>query len=377
MVTPLVVPQVNVNDETVKLVRWRVTDNSKIAEGDLVCEVETTKAVAEVYAPASGVLRQIVPAGVHVRVGEPIGAIGPTSEAVAAYLTATPAVKASPAAGISATPKARALAGQKGISLEAVMRSGVQGTIKESDVRKFAGESPSAPSSLPAGLMKYVEREGPLPPFDAAVAANLRRSTDHLILTSIDMNCRLASAHAATQRAHAAGRMVSVLHLTIAAVARVLPKFPRLMSVVHEGTLYRYRAIDVAFISRTSDGRLFTPVIRSADRLSLEEIANASQAATLQLMRGSVKADDLEGAAFTITQVPVPGTTRVAALPSFGQSAILGLSAERQALELVDGAVVERPAMTLTLSYDHALCDGVYAANFLAALVSDLERPIS
>jgi pyruvate dehydrogenase E2 component (dihydrolipoamide acetyltransferase) len=377
MVTPLVVPQVNVNDETVKLVRWRVTDNSKIAEGDLVCEVETTKAVAEVYAPASGILRQIVPVGVHVRVGEPIGAIGPTSEAVAAYLTATPAVKASPAAGISATPKARALAGQKGISLEAVMRSGVQGTIKESDVRKFAGESPSAPSSLPAGLMKYVEREGPLPPFDAAVAANLRRSTDHLILTSIDMNCRLASAHAATQRAHAAGRMVSVLHLTIAAVARVLPKFPRLMSVVHEGTLYRYRAIDVAFISRTSDGRLFTPVIRSADRLSLEEIANASQAATLQLMRGSVKADDLEGAAFTITQVPVPGTTRVAALPSFGQSAILGLSAERQALELVDGAVVERPAMTLTLSYDHALCDGVYAANFLAALVSDLERPIS
>ena len=88
-VTPLVVPQVNVNDETVKLVRWRVTDNGKIAEGDLVCEVETTKAVAEVYAPASGILRQIVPVGVHVRVGEAIGAIGPTSEAVAAYLTAT------------------------------------------------------------------------------------------------------------------------------------------------------------------------------------------------------------------------------------------------------------------------------------------------
>ena len=191
------------------------------------------------------------------------------------------------------------------------------------------------------------------------------------------MNCRLASAHAAIQRAHAAGRMVSVLHVTIAAVARALPGFPRLMSFAHEGTLYRYRAIDVAFISRTSDGRLFTPVIRSADRLSLEEIASVSQAATLQLMRGSVKADDLEGAAFTITQVPVPGTTRVAALPSFGQSAILGLSAERQALELVDGAVVERPAITLTLSYDHALCDGVYAANFLAALVSDLERPIS
>jgi pyruvate/2-oxoglutarate dehydrogenase complex dihydrolipoamide acyltransferase (E2) component len=318
-----------------------------------------------------------VPAGVHVRVGEPVGAIGPTSEVVAAYLAAKPALKASPSAGISATPKARALAEQKGISLEAIMRSGVQGTIKESDVQKFAGESPSAHAPLPAGLMKYVEREGPVPAFDAAVAANLRRSANQLILTSIDMNCRLASAHAAVQRAHAAGRMVSTLHLTIAAVARALPKFPRLMSLAHEGTLYRHRAIDVAFVSRTPDGRLFTPVIRSADQLSLEEIARASQAATLQLMRGVMKAEDLEGAAFTISQVPVPGTTRVAALPSYGQSAILGLSAERQVIELVDGAVAERPAMTLTLTYDHALCDGVYAANFLAALVGDLELPVS
>lgn len=376
-VTPLIVPQVNVNDETVKLVRWRVADAGKVAEGDLVCEVETTKAVAEVYAHASGLLRHITPVGVHVRVGEAIGAIGPTAEAIAAYLAASAAVKPAAPAGLSATAKARALAEQQGISLEAVMQSGVQGTIKESDVRKFAGERSSGASPLPAGLMKYVEREGPLPPFDAAVAANLRRSTQHLILTSIDMNCRLVLAHAVIQRAHAAGRMVSVLHLTIGAVARVLPKFPRLMSVLHDGSLYRYRAIDVAFISRTSDGRLFTPVIRSADRLSLEEIAKASQAATLQLMRGAVKADDLEGAAFTISQVPVPGTTRVAALPSFGQSAILGLSAERQALDLVDGVVAERPVLTMTLSYDHALCDGVYAANFLAALVSDLEQRTS
>jgi pyruvate/2-oxoglutarate dehydrogenase complex dihydrolipoamide acyltransferase (E2) component len=190
------------------------------------------------------------------------------------------------------------------------------------------------------------------------------------------MNCRLGPAHAVIQREQGAGRMVSVLHVTIAAVARALGKFDRLISFLDEGFIYRYRTIDVAFISRTSDGRLFTPVIRSADQLSLADIARAAQAATLRVMRGPVKAEDLEGAAFTISQVPVPGTTRVAALPGFGQSAILGLSAEHQILEVANGVVAAAPAVTLTLSYDHALCDGVYAAGFLQAVVSDIEHAV-
>jgi pyruvate/2-oxoglutarate dehydrogenase complex dihydrolipoamide acyltransferase (E2) component len=66
----------------------------------------------------------------------------------------------------------------------------------------------------------------------------------------------------------------------------------------------------------------------------------------------------------------------VAALPSFGQSAILGVSAERQHLELVDGTVRAQAVVTLTLAYDHTLCDGVYAAEFLADVVSDLGRAI-
>ena len=170
--------------------------------------------------------------------------------------------------------------------------------------------------------------------------------------------------------------MVSLLHLIIAATGRVLPRFPRLMSFAYDGALYRYRAVDVAFVARTPDGRLYTPVVRSADRMDLDGIAAACQAETLRVMRGAVKAEELEGACFTISHVPVGRTTRVAALPSFGQSAILGVSAERQSIELVDGAAVERPLVTLTLSYDHALCDGVYAASFLAELTGDLERPV-
>ena len=368
-VTPLVVPQVNVNDETVRLARWSVPDGATVAVGDAVCDVETTKAASEVTADAAGVLVQSATAGDQIAVGAVIGAIGPTREAAAAFL-AERVTAARPVAGSGATPKAAALAAQHGVSLDEVRAAGVQGTIKEADVGRFID---AAAKALPAGLAKYFVHEGALPGFDAAIAANLRRSTQGLILTSVDMDCRLNAAHQVIKEAQASGRMVSLLSLVIAAAGRALPTFPRLTSFVWEGSLYRHTAMDIAFVTRTADGKLFTPVLRGVDQLSLAEIAKASQAAALRAMRGSAKAEDLEGAAFTISQVPVPGTTRVVALPSFGQSAILGVSSERTAVAWVDGSAVAQPMVTFTLSYDHALCDGVYAANFLAALVKDLE----
>ena len=372
-VTPLVVPQVNVNDDTVRLARWSVPDGATVAAGDAVCDVETTKAASEVTADVAGVLVQSATAGDQVAVGAVIGAIGPTREAAAAFLAARVATDR-PVAGSGATPKAAALAAQHGVSLDQVRAVGVQGTIKETDVRRFVDASAKA---LPAGLAKYLVHEGAVPGFDAAIAANLRRSTEGLILTSVDMDCRLSAAHVVIKEAQASGRMVSLLHLVIAAVGRGLPSFPRLTSFVWEGSLYRHTAVDVAFVARAADGRLFTPVLRSVDQLTVADIAKASQAAAMRAMRGTAKADELEGAAFTISQVPVPGTTRVMALPSFGQSAILGVSAERTAVAWVDGAAVAQPVVTFALSYDHALCDGVYAANFLSALVKDLESPRS
>jgi pyruvate dehydrogenase E2 component (dihydrolipoamide acetyltransferase) len=365
-VTALVVPQVNVNDDTVLLVRWSVAQYASVAAGDVVCEVETSKASAEVIAERGGVLVQSAVAPFRVRIGETIGLIGPSRDAVDAHLAA--AVPAAVTGStVTATAKARALAARHGVSLDEVAQNGVHGTIKESDVRRFIG---------PPGLTRFLEHAGAIPAFDAAVAANLRRSTDHLILASVDADCRLTAAHASIQQALAGGRMVSLLHLVVAAAGRVLPRFPRLMSFAYEGSVYRYRSVDVAFVARTPDGRLFTPVIRSADRMDADAIARVCQAQTLQVMRGTIDAGDLEGACFTISHVPVAGTRRVVALPSFGQSAILAVSAARPSLDLVDGAVIERPIVTMTLSYDHSLCDGVYAATFLADLTGELERPV-
>jgi pyruvate dehydrogenase E2 component (dihydrolipoamide acetyltransferase) len=373
--TPLVVPQVNVNDDSVLLVRWVVAQYAQVAAGETVCEVETSKATAEVATDRAGILVQSVEAQVRVRIGDAIGAVGRTREEAEASLHRPPAVRV---LATSATPKAAALAARRGVSLDAVARAGVRGTIKESDVRSFldqAGASePSPAAALPASLEKYLDAAGPITPFDAVVAANLRRSASRLLLTTVDADCPLDAAHRVISQTLEQGRMASLLHLVIAAAARVLPRHSRLMSFAHDGIVYRYRSVDIAFVARTPDGRLYTPVVRDADRTDLEGVTRACLAATLRVMRGTVTADELEGGCITISHVPVAGTTRVAALPNFGQSAILGVSAERQTAAVVDGVLVARPIVTLTLTYDHTLCDGFYAARFLADLTGELQR---
>jgi len=369
--TPLVVPQVNVNDESVLLVRWAVAPNAIVAAGDHVCDVETTKAVSEVTAHAAGVLVQVADVGSRIGIGQMLGVIAPSAQDAAAYLTARPALATPAASNVTATPKAKALAEQLGVALDAIAAAGVQGTIKEADVRRFAESSPAA---IPAGLSAYLDRIGEVPAFDAAVAASLRRSTSSLILTSVDMDCGLTNAREVIRHAAGTGTMISLLHLAIAATARALPTYDRLMSVIHGGQLFRYRSTDVAFVARATDGRLFTPVIRQANQKTIDQIASEAQALTMNALRGRSRAADLSGAAFTISHVSVRGTSRVVALPSFGQSAILGISAERSAIEInAQGAAATKPVVTLTLNYDHALCDGTYAAQFLAAIVTDLE----
>jgi len=111
-------PQVNVNDETVLLVRWSVPQYAEVGAGEVVCLVETSKASSEVEASRAGVLMQTAEVGTRIRIGAPIGAIGPTKEAVVAFAAARPDERS---AGTDrqarATPKARGLAAEHGVAI--------------------------------------------------------------------------------------------------------------------------------------------------------------------------------------------------------------------------------------------------------------------
>ncbi len=383
---PVNVPQLNVNDETVQFLGWLVDHGATVESEQAICEVETSKSTAELEAEQGGVLFRLAEPGATVDVGGRIALIGPSVAAIETFLAkeeATKTVEKEKTPGskkpgtVRATPSARALAKKEGVELAAVAAIGVRGSIKESDVRRYLDQrgQASAPTTvtLPKGLLAYLEDDGELSRHERSVAENLRYSTSNLLLTTLEADLDLTRINQGIAKAKQNKVMLSLLHVAMAALARTLPEYPRLISFVAGTKVYRYRTIDLAFVARTPDGRLFTPVLRGLEQQDLAATAKACLQATLNANRGILQPEDMEGACFTVSHIASARARNFVALPNRYQSSILAIAGQRSQVRLIDGGLAEVPVTTLTLSYDHALCDGTYAAEFLDRLAREMD----
>jgi pyruvate/2-oxoglutarate dehydrogenase complex dihydrolipoamide acyltransferase (E2) component len=385
----ITIPQLNVNDDLVTLLEWSVPHGTRVEADTPISVLETSKAANELCAEQPGVLYHLVAPVQKVKVGDEIGLIGPSIAEIEAYLAERSARSAAareavrPAA-VQTTPKARRMMDERGITEADIIASGIQGAIKEKDViaylhRHRQPETQSVhpnpdPSMIPPVIQALTENQGALSDHEAAIAGALSISCCTALLTTADIDLDLAAVNSWIACACDAGQMVTVLHCIIAAVARALMRFPRLRSFYSGRQVHCYRECAVAFVVQSIDGRLFTPVIRSADTLSVAEIARQCHALTMKVNRHTIRQDDLTGGAFAISYIASPPLRSFRALPNAWQSSALAVAGQRTKLALVDGRCTEVPVSTLTLTYDHALCDGVYAAEFLHALSDELNR---
>ena len=391
-VFPITVPSLNANDESVRLVDWLVEHRACVEIGEALCEIETSKAAAVLEAEHEGLLYQTCAAPSTVGVGQRIGLIGPDREAIELFLSNETAahdrskVEDALRPPLRATARAQALAAQHGLALEQVAITGVEGTIKEADVQRYLTAQKQAPefpaeardqTELPATIRDCVTYEGILSRHEQFVAQNLERSLQSLLLATIDAELDLTTVKQRIQRARKDGTMLSLLHILMCALGRALPFYPRLISFRHNGHVYRYRQLDLAFVVRTREGRLFTPVVRGVDKLDAVQTAQACNRMAMRVTRDRLEPNDLEGSCFTVSHVPSRTATRLDALPNRFQSAILAIAGERSMLSLRDGQIAQVPLVTVTLSYDHALCDAMYAAEFLQALIENVDSVLS
>ena len=359
-------PSLNANDGEVLLTRWLVESGSRVSQNQTVAEIETSKATAEVTVEQAGLLEIIVQVGATVAVGAPLAYVGADAAAIDVWKTSQKVAKANVGTAISATAKAKALAERHGIDLALVAAETSAESVKEADVQRYLDRH--RPAALaPVGRQHY-HVVGSLSPHQPAVADNLRTSLSHGIFTTLDFTLELDAPLAILSNRLVEGKYVSLLNLVLLSIAQVLPKFPLLTTVVDGTRLLRYGAMDIAFVARSLDGRLFTPVVRGVDGLDLDGIARECMRLSKQAMRGRLAAEDIDGAAFTVSLIPNAGVSAFVALPATGQSAILSIGAERHELSLVRGEVTERRVTTAVLTYDHALADGIYAAEFLTEL---------
>jgi pyruvate/2-oxoglutarate dehydrogenase complex dihydrolipoamide acyltransferase (E2) component len=381
------IPHETVNDETVRILSWKVISGAFVEKEQFLCEVETSKAVMEIHAPEAGKVQYTAAVGDEVPVGSIICEIiaqmqaglqkQPEFEIVA---IATEAERKAPVTDLPParfTPLARNVAADCGID-PAVFPPGT--LVRSSDVLLKAGNAVpkvetrpewSAPSQEKAltrddGRSKNVAVAGvpvdwvELPRRKIVEGRILGMGQTASIPSSVTLICRAARLRErADQLGLAAGGMTALI---VFEVARLLQKYPMFNGFHDRGRMGQYLEVNIGWAIDGGQG-LVVPVVKNADRKSLREIANVMEQHVEAYVGNSLTPADFLGGTFTVSDLSGEGISLFQPLISQGQSAILGVGSDGEGSE----------SLYLTLAFDHQLTEGRKGAQFLRELAGRLE----
>jgi 2-oxoisovalerate dehydrogenase E2 component (dihydrolipoyl transacylase) len=428
--TRVVMPQLGESVHEGTISKWLVKPGDKVTEFEPMLEVDTDKVNAEVPAPVSGILREIlakegdtVQAGAEIAVVELGGdgkAATATPEAPApAPKTAAPSVQkggdaptrpATPAdlpagrGGGTAPPPAptaqeephryspgvQMAASELKVDLSKVTGTGMGGRVTKKDVQDFATKAKSAPAAAPSpAAAPATPAEGDqvvqLSRVRRLIAENMTRSKTtipHAWQTQeADMSGVVANRNAnkgAFQKQE--GFSLTYLPYVMAAAISALREHPEVNATFNETELILHRDINLG-ISVGLEDTLLVPVVRKADSLSIAGLARAVNDIASRAKTKQLKADDLSGATFTVNNSGTFGTLFSYSVINPGQAGILTMEAIVERPVAVNGMIGIKPMMYLCFSFDHRVLDGLQAARFLTSArkwleAVDLETPV-
>lgn len=349
-------PVLTEEGEDAVVTAWMVDEGSRVKKGQLIAEVQGEKVALDVEAPADGVatglvgINQPVPQGTPIcRIEEVEGSASPPPPDRPAETTSEG--KPPAAAAVPASPAARRLARELGISLSGISGSGPGGRITETDVRRAAGET-AAPAEEAVGMSGL----------RAVIARNMRQS--HATTAPVTL----------TTTADVTGRVpAQITAWIVRSVAICLAEHPDLNGV-RDGDSFRRADRPAISLAIQTDAGLVAPVVADPAARSLEdlheEISRLADRARSKQLTGA----DYEGGTFSVTNLGAYGIDAFTPIINLPQVAILGVGAIRTVPGYRDGELTPRQEMALSLTFDHAFVDGAPAAEFLARVRRQLEE---
>jgi pyruvate dehydrogenase E2 component (dihydrolipoamide acetyltransferase) len=399
-VTPVLMPQAGNTMEEGTVIGWHVTPGEQVAVGQILCEIETDKATMDFESPDAGRLARIV-----AKEGEPVAVKGliallADNDADAdAYLvghgktssnsTSDTAQSTSATAGsapsngstakrtlapapvsaegrIKASPAARRLATERGIELSAVgAGSGPGGRILSSDLAAAATLATVAAQSNGSEIRR------PISKMRRAIGLNLQQSKQTVphfyVRATIDADPLLSF-----YRGQKSAANCTLNDIIIFAVGRAIGEFPALRSQIVGNEIVEYPHANIGIAVGIDDG-LVVPVVTDVDTLSLAKLAAETKRVVDAARKGRL--ENIGKGHFTISNLGMFGVEEFSAIINPPESGILAVSAAREAVIVENGAMRAGRNMTLTLSADHRLIDGVMAAKFMQRLREILEHP--
>ena len=414
MATEVKLPRLGQGMESGTIVRWLKTEGDAVSKGEPLYELDTDKVTQEVEAESDGVLLKIVIPDGEVDVGTTVGIIGAQDEDVAALLadaqagnggapagppaeeaappTATvaqaedsaeaaeapaaeaPAVARAESERVKASPLARRIARERGVELAQIAGTGPEGRVIAEDVEKAVLRPATAAQAAPASSEPEVVE---LTSTRRTIARRLSEAWQAPVF-------QLTVTTDATELVATRERMVELLR-----EGETKPTVSDVLTRVVASALIRHRAVNAHFV----DGRvlrypvanvglavaapsgLVVPVIRDAERKSVQQIAADRADVVARARDGKLKLADLEDGTFTISNLGMYGIEQFVAVLNPPQVAILAVGSIEDRPAVVDGEVAVIPTMTMTLTCDHRAIDGSEGAEFLRDVKAYVEAP--
>jgi pyruvate dehydrogenase E2 component (dihydrolipoamide acetyltransferase) len=422
-------PKMGDTMEEGKILNWIKKEGDTVNKGDALAEVETDKVNIEVEAFVSGVLRKIlIPAGQSAPVGAEIALVGdpnepleaapqaPARAAAPAQPAPAPRREAAPAGGngraaptpapqlqpqpvaqarpaaegerVFISPIARRIAAEHNLDIRQIQGTGPNGRIIREDVEAALRQPQAAPAPtfVPAPAIAAAQPGEdvtvvPLTQMRKTIArrlsASMQQAPHFYVTMSIDMTKASALRNQINDFTQTEKEPIKISFndLVTKAVALALARMPEInVSFDGENLLYK-RHINIGLAVALEQG-LIVPVVHDADRKGILELARESRRLIDAAHNNKLKPEDFQGGTFSISNMGMFGVEEFTAVINPPESAILAVGAIIPTPVVLDGQVVVRDRMKVTISIDHRAIDGATAARFLQEVKRLLEEPM-
>ena len=421
MATELKMPQMGYDMEEGTVVRWLKEEGATVEKNEAVAEIETDKAVVEFESESEGVLISIIaPEGTVVPVGETIAVIGNAGESAAQITVDTvdatdepeqpdeiaiPTPQESPtlepepaktATRIIATPIARRIADEMGISLSNVVGSGPGGRITKRDVETSEAtqgiqttEEPT-PSKIHQTETDSETKTDSLRSMSSGHKVPLSRMRQQIarvtvrsktekphfyVSAEIDMSKAMELRKQVNNQLADQGVRVTVNDLIIKASIEALKKYPKFNSYYEEDGIQKNETINIAIAIAEEEGLIVPAILNCGDK-SLKQISQMVKDLAKRSSDGTLSPQEYTGGTFAISNLGMYDVSSFVAIIHPPQSEVLAVGTVSQKPVVKDGEITIGQVMTATLSADHRIVDGAEGAEFLIQIKGLLESPM-
>ena len=411
MAFEVLMPQLGLTMEEGTVSQWIKHEGDEVKAGDVILEITTDKLTNEVASEHDGVLLKIVAQegedipvkGLLAYIGQPGEAVGgaaapapaaaPAAEAAPAAPAAAPApVAAAGGARIRISPQARKTAAKLGVDYTGIAGSGSSGRITQRDIlaaaeaQKSAPAVPAvqaAPAAAPApkaGSLELMEGDTVIKLAGMRKVVSQRMWASHNEIPPVTQNIKVdvtALMKFRKMLLAETGKKYSVNDLILKATAKCLRQHPEML-VSLDGDQIIQRAHVNLGMAVALDAGLIVPVIRDADKLSLDALSAAAKDLAVRAKENKLGADEYKGSTFTVSNLGMFGIETFTPIINQPDAAILGVCAIHDELDMDDeGKLFKKQVMRLSCTLDHRLLDGSVVAKFEMDLRDLLEKPMS